>query len=241
MKTAKIYKITNIQNGKIYIGYTQKDDAIKRWRDHCNAAKTTGPRWKFHNAINSYGEENFTFEVLYESNDLEHTLNVMEPKFIIEHNSHYIDGWGYNMTTGGDGITGFRHSEETLKKLSLASTGKKHSEATKKKMSDYHKGKTFSAITRKRLSIAHTGMKKGPATEERKQKIRKALTGLKRSKQSRLNCARSTYLVILPNGTEEIVKSLSLFCEERNLNSGSLRNTLHIDRKYKGYSITKIN
>ena len=54
-------------------------------------------------------------------------------------------------------ILGFRHSEETKKKMSLAETGFKHSDEAKKKMSLAKLGikrKPFSDETKKRMTLA---------------------------------------------------------------------------------------
>lgn len=57
---------------------------------------------------------------------------------------------GYNLTSGGDGQSGYKHTEESKKKMSLnnywlgkegVNKGKKFSDEHKKKLSDLHKGK----------------------------------------------------------------------------------------------------
>lgn len=59
-----IYKITNILNGKCYIGKTYNTE--KRFEQHRQAFKT-GTN-KFYKAIREFGLENFKFEVLFECN-----------------------------------------------------------------------------------------------------------------------------------------------------------------------------
>lgn len=56
---------------------------------------------KFYNALIKHKWENFVWEVIYQSLELDHTKNVMESHFIIEHDSYRN---GYNSTKGGDGI-----------------------------------------------------------------------------------------------------------------------------------------
>lgn len=91
-----IYKIENKINGKVYIG--QSVDILRRWREHrYSISKADTPLYR---AINKYGLENFTFEVLEECEVNE--LDIKEVNYIIEYNSFYN---GYNQTSGGDSST----------------------------------------------------------------------------------------------------------------------------------------
>jgi len=95
-----IYKATNLINGKSYIGF---DSAWpKRMNRHLENANYNR-EGKFYDAIRKYGWENFQWEILYQSEDKERTLNVMEPQFIREYNTF---NQGYNMTEGGEGCFG---------------------------------------------------------------------------------------------------------------------------------------
>jgi group I intron endonuclease len=98
MTIYSIYKATNTINGKLYIGFTK--NGLGRIHGHRNAKRANNP---FHNALRKYGMEAFTWEIIYQSKDQDHTLNVMESYFIAEYNSHIdaVDSNGYNSTTGG--------------------------------------------------------------------------------------------------------------------------------------------
>jgi hypothetical protein len=101
---ATIYKATNILNGRPYIGFDSSWP--NRQKEHLRQAfqpKSSSYSTAFHKAIRESKPESFVWEVLYTSDDLEHTLNVMESRFIQEHNSHHLYGHGYNMTLGGNG------------------------------------------------------------------------------------------------------------------------------------------
>lgn len=106
-----IYKIVNKINGKVYIGFSVNFE--KRMMDHQHAAKTE--KNKFYNAIRKYGWDNFVSEIIYQSKDGQFTLNVMENYFIVEYDSYNN---GYNSTLGGEGIIGYKHSQQTKQKLS---------------------------------------------------------------------------------------------------------------------------
>ena len=97
-KTATgIYKITNIITEQCYIG--QAIDVYKRWSQHakCGLGIDTPPGNKLYKAIQEYGLENFTFEVLTECNSTE--LDEKEKYFI---SLYQADIFGYNGTKGND-------------------------------------------------------------------------------------------------------------------------------------------
>ena len=106
-------------------------------------------------ALNKYGIDHFfVSEVMKISantkEELKKELNKWEKYYISEFNSFRN---GYNSTEGGDGvITGFRHTEESKKKMSKSHKGAILTEETRRKMSLAHKGLTFSEETRKILS-----------------------------------------------------------------------------------------
>jgi len=96
----------------------------------------------------------------------------------------------HNRTDGGEGISGFSHSENTKRKISKSHMGKvkgcgfkgrTHTDETKKKISDTktgkvspNKGKKMTPEQRKRIS---DGKKGKPLSEEHKIKLSKSLIG----------------------------------------------------------------
>ena len=102
LKNCGIYKITNLINGKVYIG--QSIDIQKRWKYHLSDAfYKNAPDYNciFHQAIRKYGKESFKFEVLEECSPED--LNSRE-KFYINYYKSFSNNheFGYNMTPGGD-------------------------------------------------------------------------------------------------------------------------------------------
>lgn len=112
-----IYKATNIVNGKVYIGFDSSWP--KRKTSHKNSAKYK--KTYFQKALLKYGWENFNWEVIYQAKESaksiqeSHTLSVMEPHFISEYRSYigFDDCNGYNMTSGGQGVS---HNKKILEK-----------------------------------------------------------------------------------------------------------------------------
>ena len=90
-----IYKITNTQTNQCYIG--QAVDIYKRWNQHCKAGLgiDTPPGNKLYKAMQEYGLQNFTFEILLECNRDE--LNEKEKYFI---SLYQADTYGYNSNIG---------------------------------------------------------------------------------------------------------------------------------------------
>lgn len=108
-----------------------------------------------------------------------------------------------NKTDGGEGISGFKHSEETKvkmsypksektkNKLSIINTGKKHTEETKQKMSlsqkkrvtpefiekmrQFSLGRVKSETEKQKISNSKIGKKRKPFTDDHKTKIAKTM------------------------------------------------------------------
>ncbi len=90
-----IYKITNVINNLVYIG--QSVDIYKRWCQHCKAGLgiDTPVGNKLYKAMQEYGLENFTFQLLCQCQRQQ--LDKKE-KYFIE--LYQADTFGYNSTAG---------------------------------------------------------------------------------------------------------------------------------------------
>lgn len=130
VKMQGIYKIINRVNGKYYVGST--NDFDRRWiREHLPALrKKEHGTVPLQRAWNTYGEENFIFQIEEEMSG--------DRRARIECEQVYLDkgfelGILYNVARaarGGD------LGEEVNQKRSKANTGKKRSEETRAKMSE---------------------------------------------------------------------------------------------------------
>lgn len=146
--TFYIYKITNLINLKIYIGKTK--NIRVRWNSHKTAtrAKRANDYSYLHRAMSKHGFDNFKVEEIDQFEDESEAL-AAEIKYIAEYDSMNRE-IGYNRTEGGDGVSGYKYSEEDKKKMSDRRKGKyigennwfygkEHSDETKQLISEKHK------------------------------------------------------------------------------------------------------
>lgn len=212
MNIYTIYKSTNIITGKVYIGFDS--NWPKRKQKHKTKYKKLN--LLFYDAIKKYGWDNFHWEIIYQSLDGPHTLNVMENHFINEYRSFYgfSDCNGYNMTLGGEGVLGLsgekspwfnrKHSEHTKKILSEKLKGKSHkvSDSTKQKLRSYMIGRIPTESERKKISIANSKI----------------------------------YFFYNPQNVKIKITNLKKFCEENNLSYGCMRQLMYKRAKqHKGW------
>lgn len=173
MSIYSIYKVTNKITGKVYIGFDSNWPA----RQAVHKSLSKKPKQKLHKSIRKHGWNNFHWEIIYQSLDGEHCLNIMENYFINEYDSFNN---GYNMTLGGEGTLGKKtwlgkkHKKETKQKISNAIKGRKKSEEHSKNISKALKnkpGRKWSLEQRQLFSKKKKGIKPYEMTEEIKRKI----------------------------------------------------------------------
>jgi len=206
-----IYKITNVINNKIYIGFTSNSIDV-RFRHHINRIKN--PKTALHFAMKKYGSNNFQIESIYQSLNRDHTKNIMEEYFIKEYQSYVDDGKGYNMSYGGDGV--INPSKLTRYKQGSANRNKKrghHSDLTKKLIGLANSKKNRTLAEKEHLRIINTGKKQSIESK------------LKRSKK---------WLLISPEGEKFQVINLNQFCQDKNLNRST------IVKNFKGWQCSII-
>ncbi len=131
-----VYKYTDLTNRKIYYGQTI--NLKKRQAQHLSLAKN-GDESYLHRAMRAHGIENFICEVI-EKCDNEDQLNKRE-QFYIARDKSNSPKFGYNMTEGGGGKSGYHHSQETKDKIRKKKIGKKMSIEFCKKRSELTSGK----------------------------------------------------------------------------------------------------
>jgi len=116
-QSAYIYLVTNTTNGKQYVGFTTQ--LIQRMQRHSGYQKDTMDD-HFHRAIRKYGWDAFDVDVIFEHDDAEFTLTVMEPYYIQWYNTYEN---GYNSDLGGRGCLGYKHTNAHRKYMSKKYSG----------------------------------------------------------------------------------------------------------------------
>ena len=118
MDTYELYLVTNKVNNKKYVGQTKsKIGYQKRWADHCaEAMRIKTNQCIFHSAIKVYGVDSFTVKRILKDIP-EQDIDRLETIWIEKLNTFYTDGFGYNMTRGGQGVHGFVHTPESKEKI----------------------------------------------------------------------------------------------------------------------------
>lgn len=167
-----IYKITNIVTQDFYIGKTSKT-AQKRFEKHIYDAKY-GSKCHIHAAIRKYGRENFIVSVIEENINDDCVLNEREIYHIAKLKPKY------NSTSGGDGASGYKHTDATRRKMSESSKGRIISVEQRKKISKTLKGRKLKPEVVEKMKL-NTG-DKNPFygknhTEETKKKISESKKG----------------------------------------------------------------
>ena len=156
-----VYKITNMINGKIYIGKHKTKNLYDGYMG-------SGKRLK--DSIKSHGIENFSKEILFNF-DNEEEMNSKESELVTEDFCLREDT--YNMCPGGNGGFGYINNNDIVK-----FRGKYHTEESKSKMGHFgnNHGSYVSELKRKEIGrlggIANKGK---PKSDEHKQKIRESI------------------------------------------------------------------
>jgi group I intron endonuclease len=134
-----VYCLTNTANQKRYIGLTTQR-LRKRITGHfLDALRPRQQSRLIVKAINKYGRDAFTWELVGTATALEE-LYAMEQQAIQDYNTFYRDGHGYNMTRGGEGAGGYRHTADARAAMSRQRKGKYRSPKASQRAADAQRG-----------------------------------------------------------------------------------------------------
>ena len=162
---AVIYRITNMANGKFYIG-SAESFARREWQHKYALRRNEHKNPRLQAAWNVYGEEMFVFEVIEEIAPDRNAFDI-ENTYL-----HKVVGQEdcYNINTDAIGMrTGIAHTEAAKAKVSASRKGKAAGE------DHYRYGQTVSDEVRQKIGDTQRGKPKGPGrkvSEAGKAKIR---------------------------------------------------------------------
>lgn len=204
-KISGVYAITNVLNGKVYIGSSV--DIYSRWSAHRSSLrKNAHHSAALQRAWVKYGEDSFRFEIveIVESPSVG-DLHRRETHHIAKANSANGKD-GYNSLIFGGSALGFKHTDEVRRKMSEGQKkipkeirltycrsflGRSHTAETKAKISANSKRVSPSPEQREAISKVHKGKiipdwhkaisaetcRKRNGTEEHRAKVSAALKG----------------------------------------------------------------
>ena len=198
-KTWCVYIHTNKINDKKYIGITGRDPEV-RWGRNGRGYYDQQPAMTA--AIEKYTWDGFTHEIVANNLTEEEAIE-MEIDLIALYKTNCCryknPSYGYNMTDGGQGSSGHRHTDEARKKISISSKehwsneeyraaqierttgennpfyGKQHTEETKERLREASSGKVPSEETRIKISEALTGIQRSVETRQKMSDAQKQL------------------------------------------------------------------
>ena len=162
-----IYKITNLIDGKIYIGQTIRT-IEQRWKEHCYNANHNKKKYLY-DFMRYYGVDNFQIEIIDQCND-QQELDKKEIQWIKFYDSQNQEK-GYNISEGGMvNFRGCHHTVESKEKISIAS-----------------KNQIWTDERRMKISLAQKRLSNHVQTKEEKQKRSESLKKAYRENRHNIN------------------------------------------------------
>jgi group I intron endonuclease len=247
-----VYQILNIKNDKVYIG--SSNNINRRLRDHVNKLlKNKHKNIYLQHAFNKYGIDSFRINILEIVDDR---------KFLIEKEQSWIDVFnssnpqhGYNVCEFANSTLGFKHSEETKKKMSVSRSGENHHfygkkfsrqhldnlSKSRKGENHYNYGNDLSIETKNKISDSHKGK---PLSEEHKQKLSESHKGKKLSNEHKEKIRKAHIGKKHPNRpkwkksnnkswnsklSETQVIEIKIFCRDTDLTNQEIAKLYHVN------------
>lgn len=175
-----VYKLTNLKNGKLYIGETinlkQRHDGYKRQIKQVDGSDIIS------RALRKYGFDGFKLEIIesYPYGTSKKVL-VQREAFWIKFFSATNKKIGYNICNFGTNAKGIKFFGKRLSSFKSPNKGKKLSQEWKDKIGNANKGKKRTDEQRKKMSEDGMGRAGHPHDEETKKRISKSHTGKRKA------------------------------------------------------------
>lgn len=182
-----VYLIRNKVSGKCYVGQTRRT-ADARFAAHKKVIGRRNACRALSDAMVKYGFANFEISVLQQCVSATE-LDAAEKRWIASLGT-FAPG-GYNLTLGGGGKSGYRHSEESRRKMSAWQVGKVLTPEHRAKVSaslignQHAKGMKHSEATKALIAAKGMGRKPPPRSAATRAAIAAARRGTKASAEAR--------------------------------------------------------
>jgi group I intron endonuclease len=151
---AVIYQITNMANGKYYIG-SAESFARREWQHKYDLKRNAHKNPRLQAAWNKYGADAFVFEVLEEVQEGVSQLQV-EDMYLVQHVGKQEC---YNINASAElSRLGIKHTQASKDKTSASRKGKAAG------AEHYRYGQTVSPEVREKIGDTQRGVPKGPRT-----------------------------------------------------------------------------
>ena len=161
----KYYIYTHTRNGEALPFYVGKGFGNRAYRTD---------RSKFWKRV---AKDGYTIEFKFQNLSEEDAFQIERDMIKTYGRRNLGNGCLVNLTDGGDGVSGYIHSEKSKRNISESLKGRPQpplSDETKRKLSESLKGRTFSDETRKKISEACKGK---PRSEEHRRNLSEACKG----------------------------------------------------------------
>ena len=232
-----IYKITNIQTGKCYIGETNQQNYNRRWSKHINCLKYKDGCPLLKASMKKYGIDKFKFEILIICFDDD--LVKYEKEYIKKYNSQTPNG--YNILSGGqlgNGMTGYKHTETTINKIKesrrlFLQANPNHFESYRDKHKQGMSNLDMSSITKnsdkfqKALAEHRVGTVNGQ-THESKQKIRNTLKEYYKNSENKVNTLTTNKAIVQYDKDNNMIKEYISIAEAGRTSGVKKANIQHV-------------
>lgn len=151
-----VYLITNVVNGKRYVGVTSKGYLFRFHQHIMESRDTIRHNSLLHQAMVKYGESAFSVQLI-ETGISDEDIKDKEKYYIRFYDTFYVNHHGYNMTEGGDGMSGYHHTEASKAQISKTLQGHKFPESRNHKIRQAMLGREYKPEWKAALSKTRKG------------------------------------------------------------------------------------